>query len=54
MSKVTVGAVLLQNKTVTPSNLQQVITADSEYTGLASVTVEDVDYDDIYSALNQI
>lgn len=36
---VTVGAVSLQSKTANPSGVQQVITADSMYTGLQRVTV---------------
>ena len=37
---VTVGAVSLQSKTVSPSSLPSTITQDSGYTGLSSVTIQ--------------
>ena len=42
-TEVKVNAITLQDKTVTPSNLQQTIRYDSNYTGLNSVTVKAVD-----------
>lgn len=37
------GGGALQAKTVTPSNVEQVITPDEEFYGLSSVTVKAVD-----------
>ena len=42
MSSVTISAVALQNKTATPNDTTQTLTADSGYLGLSTVTINPV------------